>query len=119
MRDQSRLAAERAASSRYQEPLDVHAPLAVPPYDHPPDAIMIEHDLLHWAWGDRDRRAGLRVISLVQLPCVAEVLGVHLLRSLLHCTALPVSRPRRLVACRARVHRLPIKEKTAHWKPVA
>ena len=80
---------------------------------------MIEHDLLHWPWGDRDRRAGLRVISLVQLPCVAEVLGVHLLRSLLHCTALPVSRPRRLVACRARVHRLPIKEKTAHGKPVA
>ena len=46
---------------------------------------MIEHDLLHWAWGDRDRRAGLRVIPPpVQLPCVAEVLGVHLLRSLLH-----------------------------------
>ena len=21
--------------------------------------FMIEHDLLHWAWGDRDRRAGL------------------------------------------------------------
>ena len=55
----------------------------------------------------------------VQLPCVAEVLGMHLLRSLLHCTALPVSRPRRLVACRARVHRLPIKEKTAHGQPVA
>ena len=43
---------------------------------------MIEHDLLHWAWGDRDRRAGLGVIPPVQLPCVAEVLGVHLLRSL-------------------------------------
>ena len=88
---------------------------------------MIEHDLLHWAWGDRDRWAGLRYhplaevlgVAVSQLPCVAEVLGVHLLRSLLRCTALPVSCPRRLVACRARVHRLPIKEKTAHGQPVA
>ena len=36
----------RRARRLLQEPLDVHAPLAVPPYDHPPDAIMIEHDLL-------------------------------------------------------------------------
>ena len=54
---------------------------------------MIEHDLLHWSWGDRDRRAGLRVIPPVQLPSVAEVLGMHLLRPLLHCTALPVALP--------------------------
>ena len=46
------------------------------------------------------RRAGLRVIPPVQLPRGAEVLGVHLLRALLHCTALPVARPRHPVARR-------------------
>ena len=40
---------------------------------------------------------------------------MHLLRPLLHCTALPVSRPRRLVACRARVHRLDVPKRIFKW----
>ena len=72
----------RRARRLLQEPLHVHAPLAVPPEDRSPDAIVIEHDLLHRAWGECDRRAGLRVIPPVQLPRMAKVLGVHLLRAL-------------------------------------
>ena len=98
MRRQSRLAAVRAASWRSDSTSN-------DPQDHPADAIMIEHDLLHGARGERDRRAGLRVVPPVQLPRVTQVLGVHLLRALLHRAALPVARPRRPVACRARVHR--------------
>ena len=75
MRDQSRLA---AAASRSHSTSMLHSPYSpMTNYDHPPDAIMIEHDLLHWAWGDRDRRAGLRVIPLVQLPCVCPLGKTH------------------------------------------
>ena len=72
---------------------------------------MIEQDLLHGARRDRVWWAAQPVVAPVKLARVVHVGGVHRLRTLLHCSAVPIARPWCAIERRAYMNRLNVEEK--------